>query len=67
MGRKEGAAEPLYGAEEVGPSNTMWPGPRSTTTPSGILIHPVIRSHQSWGHGPKIGGLGPYITQCGLG
>jgi len=24
------------------PSNTMWPGPRSTSVPSGILIHPTV-------------------------
>jgi len=30
------------------PSNTMWPGPRPTSIPSGISIHPAI-----W-HGPRI-------------
>jgi len=24
------------------PSNTMWPGPRATSLPSGILIHPTV-------------------------
>ena len=24
------------------PSNTMWPGPRPTSIPSGILIHPAV-------------------------
>ena len=24
------------------PSNTMWPGPRSTSVPSGVFIHPVV-------------------------
>jgi len=24
------------------PSNTMWPGPRPTSLPSGILIHPTV-------------------------
>jgi len=24
------------------PSNTMWPGPRPTLLPSGILIHPAV-------------------------
>jgi len=24
------------------PSNTMWPAPRSTSVPSGILIHPAV-------------------------
>ena len=41
MGRKVGAAVPLSGAAES-PSNTMWPGPRPTSMPSGILIHPSV-------------------------
>ena len=24
------------------PSNTMWPGPRSTSVPSGVFIHPAV-------------------------
>ena len=36
-----GAAVPLLGGSWV-PSNTMWPGLRPTSTPSGILIHPTI-------------------------
>jgi len=32
------------------PSSTMWPGPRSTSVPSGVFIHP---GHNR--HGPKIG------------
>jgi len=56
------------------PFNTMWPGPRPTSVPSGILIHPVA---QPFGHnirGPNIGGgcaplgeLGPHLTQYALG
>ena len=43
VGRKrKGAAVPLSGGELTeSPSNTMWPGPRSITVPSGILMHPV--------------------------
>jgi len=26
----------------------MWPGPRSTTVPSGILIHPAVWPQQTW-------------------
>jgi len=26
------------------PSNTKWPGPRSTSVPSGVFIHPVVLS-----------------------
>jgi len=42
MGQKEGAAVPLSAGNWF-PSNTMWPGPRSTSVPSGILIHPSIQ------------------------
>ena len=35
------------------PSNTMSPGPRSTSIPSGILIHPTFGHNR---HGPKSGG-----------
>jgi len=30
------------------PSNTMWPGPRPTFVPSGILIHPPVWPQQTW-------------------
>jgi len=42
MGRKwEGAA--VGGWVPTGsPSNTMWPGARPTSLPSGILIHPTV-------------------------
>ena len=40
MGRKLGGSAPLGGAGS--PSNTMWPGPRPTSVPSGILIHSTI-------------------------
>ena len=34
---------PLWGGGELGPpSNTMWPGPRPASIPSGILIHPTV-------------------------
>jgi len=43
MGRKERAAVPLFfGGGNGSPSNTMWPGLRPTSIPSGILIHPAI-------------------------
>jgi len=29
-------------------SNTMWPGTRPTSLPSGILIHPAIWPQQTW-------------------
>ena len=31
---------PFWGAGS--PSNTIWPGPRPTSLPSGILIHPTF-------------------------
>jgi len=38
---KMGAAVPL--SRRAGtPSNTMRPGPRSTSVPSGVFIHPVV-------------------------
>ena len=42
MGRKEGgAAVPLSRGEVGSPSNTVWPGPRSTSVPGGVFIHPA--------------------------
>jgi len=41
MGRKLGAV-PLWGRRAGFPSNTMWPGPRPTSVPSGILIHAAV-------------------------
>ena len=53
-------------------SNTMWPGQRPTSTPSGILIHKAIWPQRM---GRKLGGcaplgeedLGSHLTQCGQG
>jgi len=42
MGRKVGAAVPLFGEGAGSLSNTMWPEPRPTSVPSGILTHPAI-------------------------
>jgi len=48
MGRKEDeAAMPLSGGAGI-PSNTVWPGPRSTSVPSGLLIHPAVWPQQTW-------------------
>jgi len=46
IGRRLGGCAPLGGAGS--PSNTMWPGPRSTSLPSGILIHPAVLPQQTW-------------------
>ena len=40
MGRKVAALSLFRGSWS--PSNTMWPGPRPTFVPSGILIHPTV-------------------------
>ena len=42
MGRKEGGAVPLSRKGAGSPANTMWLGPKSTSVPSGILIHPTV-------------------------
>jgi len=53
------------------PSITMWPGPRATSVPSGILIHPAVWHNR---HGPKSWGccapyfwgrwVTPHLTHC---
>jgi len=48
MGGKVGAALPLTVEGAGSPSNTMWPGPRPTPVPSGILLHPTVWPQQSW-------------------
>jgi len=64
-GRKEGAAVPLSQAGWV-PSNTKSPGPRPTSIPSGILIHPAIWPQQiwaeNWGLCPVEGGEGGFSS-----
>jgi len=50
IGRKLGV--PLWGRCAGSPSSTMWPGPRPTSLPSGILItHPFGHNKQAenWG------------------
>jgi len=42
MCRKVGATVPLLGEGAGSRSNTMWPEPRPTSVPSGILTHPAI-------------------------
>jgi len=46
MGRKLGSAVPLWGAGST--SNTMWPGTRPASIPSGILIHLAVWPQQTW-------------------
>ena len=54
-------------------SNTMWPGPTSTSVPSGIFIHPAVWSQQTWAENWVGGGcafflgeMGPHLTQSRL-
>jgi len=42
MGRKWGCCAPFEVWEAGSLSNTMWPGPRPTFVPIGILIHPTV-------------------------
>jgi len=41
-GPKRGALLCLFSSIAGNPSNTKWPGPRSTSVPSGVLIHPAV-------------------------
>ena len=75
MGRKLGQAlPPFWGGGAGSPSNTMSLGPRPTSLPSGILIHPAIWQQQTWaenwgsGCAPLgEGELGRHLTQYGQG
>jgi len=58
MGRQEGGCCSPFGGGAGSPSNILWPGPRSTSVPSGILIHPTVWPQQtSWA---KNWGLCPF-------
>ena len=41
-GPKKGAAAVPLSRIAGNPSNTKWPGPRSTSLPSGVFIHPAV-------------------------
>jgi len=67
---KIGGSAFLFGGAGAGsPCNTISLGSRSTSIPSGILIHPAIWPQQicaeNWGLCPfGEGELGPHLTQC---
>jgi len=71
--RHEGTAVfPSYGSWF--PVNTMWPGPWSTSVPSGVSIHPAVSPQQIWaengrGQCPFLGSWIPiyHLTQRGVG
>ena len=52
------------------PSNTVSPGQRPTSLPSGILVHPAVSPQQTWadnfGRGCAFvgGGAGSNLTEC---
>jgi len=48
MGRKERSCCAPFGGGAASPSNTMSPGPRPTSVPSGILIHPSVWLQRTW-------------------
>jgi len=74
IGRKEGGGCCAPSESGAGsPSNAMWPGLRSTSIPSSILIHPAVWPQQTWAKNwgwravPLWGDLGPHLTICRLG
>ena len=54
-GPKRWGADVLLSWRAGTPFNTMWPGPRSTSVPSGVFIHPAVWP-LNMGH--KLGGGG---------
>jgi len=70
MGRKYGGSTPFLGRGARSPSNTNSPGPRTTSTPSGILIRADIWPQQIWAENRGLcpfGGRGagpPSNTMC---
>jgi len=71
-GPKLGVLCPPFGGRAGSPSNTMSPGLRSTSVPSGILIHPAVWPQQTWtknwGCAPfGEGELGPHLKYYGRG
>ena len=63
-----GGCAPLGGAES--PANTMWLGPRPTSVPSDILIHPAVWPEYVGGKVgvvPLSGRARSHLKQCGRG
>jgi len=65
--RKVGVLCPLVGGAGS-PSNTMYPGPRSTSLPSSILIHSAVWPQQTWAKNwgscaPLREGVGPHTNE----
>jgi len=47
-GPKMGRCRAVFGGGELGPHLTTSPGPKPTSAPSGILIHPALWSQSMW-------------------
>jgi len=60
MGRKEGTVVPLSRGGTGSPSNTMWPGLRSTSVPRYQVESSSIQPYGHNRHGLKIGGSAPF-------
>jgi len=58
MGRKEGGGCYAPFVEAVTLSNKIWPGPRPTSMPSAILIHPAVFATIDMGQ--KLGAPPPF-------
>ena len=71
VGRKVGGWCVPFRGGAGSPCNTMSRGPRRTSVPSFILIHPAVWPQhtwaENWGLCPFWGELGLHLTQCGLG
>jgi len=48
MGQKRGWLLCIFLGGAGSSCNTMWPGPRPTSIPSGIVIYPAVWSKQTW-------------------
>ena len=49
------------------PSNTMWPGPRSISVPSGVFNSSSIQLFGHNRHEPQTGGCAPFMGELRLG
>ena len=71
MGQKLGACPRLFWERNWAPSNTMSPGQRPTSVPSGILTHLAVWPQRTWaengGGCAPLGELDLHLTQCGQG
>jgi len=62
MGRKLGGSPPFIGGA-ASLSDTMLPGSRSTSIPSGMLMHPAVWPQWKWAE--NLGGSAPLLGEAG--